>query len=272
MFGDSIAAIEERSAAVRVRFRSAPPRDVDLVIGADGLHSSVRLAAFGPQADFEVSLGYHVAAFEVAGYRPREELVYVSHAVPGRQISRFSMRDDRTLFLFVFRDECLAGLGTLCTRDPRSILAQVFAGVGWECPQILAAMADVDDIYFDRVSQIRMDRWTRGRTALVGDAAACVSLLAGEGTGLAMAEAYVLAAALRAYDGDYRHAFSEYQARLMPVLRGKQKSAAQFASSFAPKTAMGIAVRNVITGLLRIPLVADFFIGRDLRDEIKLPD
>ena len=75
-------------------------------------------------------------------------------------------------------------------------MARVFAGVGWEWPAILSAMASVGDIYFDRVSQIRMGHWTRGRTALIGDAAACVSLLAGEGTGLAMAEAYVLAGEL----------------------------------------------------------------------------
>jgi hypothetical protein len=50
-------------------------------------------------------------------------------------------------------------------------------------------------------------------------------------------------------------------------LRRKQGSAAKFASSFVPKTAFGISVRNVVTELLRIPVVADFFIGRDLRDD-----
>ena len=73
-------------------------------------------------------------------------------------------------------------------------------------------MASVGSIYFDRVSQIRMDRWTKGRTALVGDAAACVSLMAGEGTGLAMAEAYVLAGELRNCGGDYGAAFARYRA------------------------------------------------------------
>jgi 2-polyprenyl-6-methoxyphenol hydroxylase-like FAD-dependent oxidoreductase len=99
IFGDSVASIEEVGGCTRVGFDHAPPREADLVIGADGLHSRVRRLAFGPQAEFEVSLGYHVAAFEVEGYRPRDELVYVSHGVPGRQISRWSMRDDKTLFL-----------------------------------------------------------------------------------------------------------------------------------------------------------------------------
>jgi 2-polyprenyl-6-methoxyphenol hydroxylase-like FAD-dependent oxidoreductase len=61
--------------------------EVDLVVGADGLHSRVRQLAFGPEAAAEVSLGYHVAAFEVEDYRPRDELVYVNYSIPGRQIS-----------------------------------------------------------------------------------------------------------------------------------------------------------------------------------------
>jgi 2-polyprenyl-6-methoxyphenol hydroxylase-like FAD-dependent oxidoreductase len=272
IFGDSIAGISEQRDLVRVSFDHAEPRDVDLVIGADGLHSRVRQLAFGPQAGFEIFLGYHVAAFEVEGYRPRDELVYVSHAVPGRQISRFSMRDGKTLFLFVFRDEYLTTESPVSDHERKSLLTNVFGGVGWECPEILAAMQNVRGVYFDRVSQIRMDRWTQGRSALVGDAAACVSLLAGEGTGLAMAEAYVLAGALRDCGDDYVAAFARYQECLMPFLKRKQESAATFASSFAPRTALGITFRNLVTRLLRIPLLADFFIGRDLRDDIHLPD
>ena len=98
VFGDSIARIEDGSNSVRVSFAHAAPREVDLVIGADGLHSRIRELAFGPEASFEVSLGYHVAAFELDGYQPRDELVYVSHGVPGRQISRFSLRDERRSF------------------------------------------------------------------------------------------------------------------------------------------------------------------------------
>jgi 2-polyprenyl-6-methoxyphenol hydroxylase-like FAD-dependent oxidoreductase len=271
LFGNSIVGIDQRPRCVRVRLRRGVCRDVDLVVGADGLHSVVRRLAFGAHPEFEVPLGYHVAAFELTGYRPRDELVYVSYAVPGRQISRFAMRDDQTLFLFVFRDEYLKDRGVADQADRKSVLADVFADMGWECAEILAAMSTAAELYFDRVSQIRMNQWTNGRVALVGDAAACVSLLAGEGTGLAMAEAYVLAGALHADNGDYREAFQRYERCMMPFLRGKQQSAARFASSFVPKTAMGISFRNAVTGLLRIPAVADFVVGRDLRDDWTIP-
>jgi 2-polyprenyl-6-methoxyphenol hydroxylase-like FAD-dependent oxidoreductase len=272
LFGDSVAGIEEQGGRVRVRFDHAAPRDVDLVVGADGLHSHVRGLVFGPQDALETSLGYHVAAFEVEGYRPRNELVYLSHGTPGRQVSRFSMRDNRTLFLFVFGDGYLTRGEPSNDPERKAALRSVFADVGWECPRILEAMEDVSDLYFDRVSQIRMDRWTKGRTALLGDAAACVSLLAGEGTGLAMAEAYVLAGELNRCAGDYIAAFTRYQALMMPFLRRKQQSAAKFASGFAPRTAFGIRFRNLVSRLLRIRFVADFLIGRDLRDDIMLPD
>jgi 2-polyprenyl-6-methoxyphenol hydroxylase-like FAD-dependent oxidoreductase len=270
-FGDSIAALHPSADSVHVEFSRAAASDFDLVVGADGLHSRVRALAFGPERQFEVALGYHVAAFELAGYRPRDELVYVMHGAPGRQISRFALRGDRTLFLFVFVDELLGGEMPGGGREFKSVLARVFGGVGWESGQILEAMESAEDIYFDRVSQIRMKDWTRGRIALAGDAAACVSLLAGEGSGLAMAEAYVLAYELARTPRDPLAALVRYESSLRDFLVRKQRSAAAFASALAPRTRAGIAFRNAVTRLLRIPAVADYFIGRDLRDDFTLP-
>jgi 2-polyprenyl-6-methoxyphenol hydroxylase-like FAD-dependent oxidoreductase len=272
IFGDSIAVVEDKGESLQIGFDHAAPRRVDLLIGADGFHSRIRRLTFGPQELFEAFLGYHVAAFEVDGYQPRDELVYVSHGVPGRQVSRFSLRGDRTLFLFVFRDEYMTVSHPSDERERKSALSNAFAGVGWECPLILKLMDDAGDIYFDRVSQIRMEHWVKGRTALIGDAAACVSLLAGEGTGLAMTEAYVLAGEFARAGGDHHTAFARYEEHLMPFLKRKQESAVKFASSFAPKSSFGITFRNLVTRLLRIPFLADFFIGRDLRDNIEIPD
>lgn len=271
MFGESIASIEEHAGGVRVGFEHAAPRDFDLVIGADGLHSRVRALTFGPEADHERFLGYHVAAFDVAGYRPRDEDVYVSFTEPGRQVSRFSMRGDRTLFLFVFRDEAFGGDLPRDEAGRRAALRAVFGRSGWECPRILDAMDGVETIYFDRVSQIRMPAWSKGRTALIGDAAAAVSLLAGEGTGLAIAEAYVLAGELHRAGGDHAAAFAAYERRLMPFLAGKQESARKFASTFAPKSRTALLLRDLAMWLMRFPKLAEFFVG-DLEDDIELPD
>lgn len=107
---------------------------------------------------------------------------------------------------------------------------------------------------------------------LLGDAASAVSLLAGEGTGLAMAEAYVLAAELHRENGDHRQAFHRHEERLRPFLQGKQEAARRFATSFAPKTAAGLWFRNQAFKLLRFPPLAHYLIGRDLQDDLELPD
>jgi 2-polyprenyl-6-methoxyphenol hydroxylase-like FAD-dependent oxidoreductase len=156
--------------------------------------------------------------------------------------------------------------------DKRGVIRSVFGDVGWETPRILEVMNQSGEIYFDRVSQIRLPAWTKGRVALVGDAGACVSLLAGEGTGLAIAEAYVLAGELERSNGDFAEAFRRYEALLMPFLQRKQAAAAGFASSFAPRTALGIWFRNLVTRLLGVPFIANYFVGRDMRDDLILPE
>jgi 2-polyprenyl-6-methoxyphenol hydroxylase-like FAD-dependent oxidoreductase len=274
LFNDSISTIEESDAAVHVSLEDGSGRDFDVVVGADGLHSRVRQLAFEPEDQLEKKLGYRVATFEVEGYRPRDELTYVARAAPGRQLARIALRDDRTMFLFVFRDELMTVSDPSDVVEARAILEEVFGGMGWEAPQILNAMKDVDDIYFDGVSQIRIPTWSKGRVILLGDAASAVSLLAGEGTGLAMTEAYVLAGELNRAGGDYRAAFANHEKRLRSFVEDKQRAAETFASSFVPKTSVGIWTRNQATRLMGLPGVAGLLLGRvvNLRDDFDLPD
>lgn len=116
-----------------------------------------------------------------------------------------------------------------------------------------------------------MPSWSRGRVALVGDAAACPSLLAGQGSALAMVEAYVLAAELARAHGDHVEAFARYGARLGPLLRSKQDAARGLGLAFAPRTRAALAVRNTVMRLLGLPHVPDLVMGRSLRDAVELP-
>lgn len=272
LFDNSITALDEDADGVRVSLKSGDERRFDLVIGADGLHSKVRELVFGPQQQFERDLDYCVAAFEASGYRPRDELAYVGHARPGRQISRFSLRGDRTLFMLVFATSHLEGPVPQSLRERKEVLARVYAGSGWETGAIIERLQHTDDLYFDRVSQISMPTWTRGRIALLGDAAACVSLLAGEGTGLAIAEAYVLAGEINRSRGDHLAAFAAYENRLHEFLDTKQKSARNFARTFAPTTEFGLWLRNQAMKLMAIPKIAELIVGGSLVDEIELPE
>jgi len=270
-FGDTITAIEQDESTVRVSFKHAPPENFDLVIGAGGLHSPVRGIVFGPEERFEKYLGYYTASFTVTGYPHRDPHAYVSYAPPGRQVSRYALRGDRTVFFFVFATDERLQIAPHDTPAQKKILREVFGRDGWECPAILKALDDTDDLYFDSVSQIHMPSWTAGRVALVGDACFCPSLLAGQGASLAMVAAYILAGELRKAEGDYRIAFKAYEDMLLPVMAGKQRSAEKFAGSFAPKTRLGIFVRNQVTRLMTQPFVAKLFMGRLLTDPLTLP-
>ena len=231
------------------------------MIGADGLHSTVRDLVFGPERQFEKQLGYRVAVFEIEGYRPRDELVYVTYTTPGRQVGRVSLRGDRTMFSFLFVSDRMTSPEPLDAKGRKALLHQVFDDAGWECPQILQAMDQISDVYYDRVSQIRMDGWSKGRVMLIGDAAACVSLLAGEGAGLAMTEAYVLAGELNRAGHDYQAAYRRYEQLLRPSVEGKQKSVRYLASAFVPKTRVGVWLRNQVTKLMGFPPVNHYFLG-----------
>jgi 2-polyprenyl-6-methoxyphenol hydroxylase-like FAD-dependent oxidoreductase len=271
IFGDTITRIDQNGEGVEVAFEHGPDRRFDFVIGADGLHSTVRRLVFGPQERFEKHLGYGVAAFEIEGYRPRDEGIYVSFSAPARQIARFALDGDRTLILFVFAANGRPDMDGLDLAGQKQLLLTTFADAGWECGQILKALQDCDDLYFDRVSQIRMDSWALGRVVLLGDAAFCPSLLAGQGSALAMTAGYVLAGEL-GRGGGPEAAFARYESLLHSFLVQKQKAAEGFASSFVPRTRLGIFVRNQVTNALAVPFIARFIIGRGLLDDLELPD
>ena len=272
LFNDSIASIDDDGTRVRLEFERSKPREVDLVIGADGLHSRVRQLVFGPDARFEHPMGCHVASFEVAGYPHRNGNTYVAHSAPGRYVARFPLRDDRTLFFVLMRDEYLKGRVPANHDERKATLIDVLSDIGWESATIVSAVEQLQDIYFDSISQIRMDDWAKGKVALIGDAAACPSLIAGEGAGFALAEAYVLAGELHRQGGDSKAAIDSWQMRLKAVVARKQKHAESLAASFVPRTACGVRVRDYATLLMRLPVFPRLLMGRYFHDEMALPE
>jgi 2-polyprenyl-6-methoxyphenol hydroxylase-like FAD-dependent oxidoreductase len=99
-----------------------------------------------------------------------------------------------------------------------------------------------------------------------------VSFLAGEGAGLAITEAYVLAGELARAKDDHQSAFTAYENHLRPFVEDKQHAAQNFASTFVPQTHFGIWLRNQATKLMALPGAPNLMLGQSLRDDFSLPD
>lgn len=271
LYGDTVTGLEQDEEGATVTFRHAPAERFDLVIGAGGLHSPVRALAFGPEERYERYLGYYVASFSTVGYPQRDPRAYLSYAAPGRQVSRYSLRGDRTVFFFVFAKDARLRIGSHDVDAQKAALRQAFGRDKWESPAILRALDNADDLYFDAVSQICMDSWVKDRVALIGDACFAPSLLVGQGSALAMAAAYILAGELKKADGDHRSAFRAYEQMLQPLMAKKQRAARSFAGSFAPRTSFGIYFRNQVTRIMTRPFAVKLFMGALLNDRLTLP-
>jgi 2-polyprenyl-6-methoxyphenol hydroxylase-like FAD-dependent oxidoreductase len=249
VFGDVVTEIAEGDDGVKVSFERGAPRSFDLVVGADGLHSGVRGLAFGPESRFVRDLGAYVASF-TAQSRLDLDGWELLHSAPGRTAGLYPVRrGGQAKAMFYFASPPLAYDRRDLDRQKR-LLAEAFAGVGWEVPRLLEAMWPATDFYFDRIAQVRMDRWSAGRVALVGDAAFGPSPLAGVGTSLALVGAYVLAGELAAADGDHDRAFAGYEASLRDYVARGQRLAKGNTAGLIPRSRSRIWVRNQLVRAL----------------------
>lgn len=167
LFDDVITGLTQDEGGVEVTFDRAAPRRFDLVIGADGLHSNIRRLAFGPERDFVQPTGIYVATTALGEPVDHPEEVLIQNT-PGRLVSIHPGRD-KALVAFIFRSAVEGA-------DER-IVREVYGDAGWRVPELLEKFRAADDVFFDAVSVVELPRWSRGRIALVGDAASYVSLL-----------------------------------------------------------------------------------------------
>ena len=255
VFSDSIARLNDHGEAVTITFESGLVRDYDLVVGADGVHSNVRSKAFGDERRFVHDLDMCVSIFTVPN---RLQLDYSGRlfSQPGTVAGVYSARHNteaRAMFFFKASAEEMA------CREPaqqKAIVRRAFAGQSWVVPQLLVDMDQAPDFYFDSISQVQLENWSRGRVVLLGDAASCASPLSGMGTGIAIVGAYVLAHELAGAQS-HTEAFARYQQILTPFVEKSQKFARDAAKSgFAPDTRLGILIRDLVMRLVipRIPV------------------
>ncbi len=234
IFDDSILAISEDEDGAEVTFSRNAPRRFDLVVGADGLHSNVRALAFGEESRFIHHLGYYVAIFTTPNFMNLDHSG-LYYGTLGKKVGIFSARENTEAKASFFFGSHPLEYDRRDIAHQRQILGDKFAREQWQVPRLLRMMEDAPDFYFDSVSQIRMERWSTGRSVLLGDAAHCASPLSGMGTSMAIVGAYVLAGELKEANGDYTVAFARYETLMRDFVTQCQKLA-EGADWFVPRT------------------------------------
>jgi 2-polyprenyl-6-methoxyphenol hydroxylase-like FAD-dependent oxidoreductase len=231
-FGDRIAELSQDADGVDVVLAGGGRRRFDLVVGADGLHSALRAMVFGPRERFLRHLGLVLAFYTVPNEFGLDRwLIEYQESSSGRSAGLRPIRDaTRAIAMFSFPS---AGFDV----DYRDITAQKgllrerMAGLGWLTPRILAHLDDTPDFYLDQVAQVVMDRWSSGRVGLLGDAAFSASPMSGQGTGLALVGAYLLAGELAAAGWDPEAGFAGYERRMRSFVEANQEIGRMHVSS-----------------------------------------
>jgi 2-polyprenyl-6-methoxyphenol hydroxylase-like FAD-dependent oxidoreductase len=255
-FGTTIHTLDQDGDGVTVRLDDGSRERVDLLVGADGLHSTVRNLALGAGATAEVELGHVVATYPLER-RPRQlqPESTISLGLVGRSMSVYTVRDGRSLAFFAYRTD---HSGQDLQAGPHESLKRMFGDLGWVVPEVLAQLHSAESVYFDQVSQIKLDRWSQGRVVLVGDAAWCVSLFAGYGSSLAVGGAGWLGDELdqaEAGDGDIPAALRRWEARLRPLVIERQRKGARAKGLFVAPNAATLRLSRLMYRLMANPVM-----------------
>lgn len=221
-FNQLIDSIKQTDSDVEVHFKDGRTEHYDLVIGADGLHSTTRRMVFDKDEYKLTNLGPYFSVFSIPNYLNLNH-TEVQCEANQKLMSITSDKNPKMVEVAIsFRVQTVLN-NIRDEADQQQLLRDTFQDFGWETPKVLELMSGSDDFYFDSVTQVKMKSWTKGRVALLGDAGYSASPISGQGNNLAMVGAYILAGELKQASGNYHQAFNRYNELLHPFIEANQK-------------------------------------------------
>ncbi|MBT9372936.1 FAD-dependent monooxygenase [Rhizobium sp. CSW-27] len=264
-FGETVAGFKDKGTHVDVSLASGETVTADLLIGADGFRSSTRQALFGPDGDCLQPLGYYFSVYDVGA--PKDfKTDFVSYTEPGHLAEYYALHGGRLAAMHVWRDD-RSGLERV--PDKLALLNSISAG---SHPQVRALLEQAgsaeDPIVVDSLTMVDLPQWSKGRVLLLGDAAHCLTLVSGQGAGMALASAEMLAQALKE-SGDLTAALAHHEARLRPIIGRLQVRSRKMAAIFIPQSWFAFRLRNFVMRHMPRAWLGRYF-SSAIRSEIEL--
>lgn len=277
-FDDSIEGLDEANEKVNVKFQSGRRHEFDMVIAADGLGSSTRKLVFG---DVPIaSLNAWVSWFSVP--RQDHDTAWGTwYNAPGRRmiLLRPNTNDatehvTRASMWICEPSEKLRNYSKLSKEEQKIMTHEIFHDAGGEATRCLEGMDKDDEFTMQEIAQVKMDAWSKGRVALLGDAAFCPSPISGMGTTLAIVGAYILAGEIAKAPCDPKQAFGSYEKFMRPFVTKGQELPPGAPKWANPSSAFGITMLHSFLGFVSWSGISRFvesFVGPPV-DAITLPD
>lgn len=243
IFGDSITGLKETADQIEVSFNRRAGQTFDLVFGCDGIHSAVRKHWFGDEATFSHFLQTYFSISIVNKLLIPENTTQM-YSEPGKTVM-LNAYNQKTDICMAFFSEQEIPYDYRNEQEQRNIILDQFSRTGWRTPELLKEVQHTTGFYFDKLCQMKMPSWTKGRVALVGDAGYCASPAAGRGGSLAIDGAAALADAFEKCNGNYEMAFLEYNENFRPFIEEVQAEVVDFGIDvLIPRTEDAIRKRN----------------------------
>ncbi len=253
-FDGHITDLVDDGSDVRVSFASGAREAFDIVIVAEGVGSATREMVF-PDENSPRWMDLTLAYFTIPREASDDRLWRWYHASGGRSISLRPDNHGTTRAMLSIQREA-GGEQDWSADRQKAWLHGRFADAGWQAPRVLAGMDDTDDFYFDVLRQVRMDRWSKGRVVLTGDAAWCATPLAGIGTTLAVTGAFVLAGELKRAD-TVEEALVAYERAMRPMVEQGQNVPKIGPKLMNPHSRRGIRLLHGALGIASRPAIRD---------------
>src|SRR3954470_7567910 len=197
--GAEVAGFQQDSNGVKLHLDGGKSLDGDALVGADGVHSPVRQALFGPdQPEFTGTIAWRgiVPMERLPGHMARR--VGSNWVGPGGHIVHYPLRAGQLMNFVGVLERGDWRIESWSSRGTREELKNDFSG--WHAD--IQAFVDAIEVPYKWALMVRppLERWSVGRATLLGDAAHSMLPFLAQGAVMAIEDGYVLARCLAQYD------------------------------------------------------------------------